>query len=481
MDFVDYNDNFPWVTDPDGEGPSLSLKDPALENDKGINWGVSTGNGTPGAPNTITCQSTAEIYITLNGTTTLANASCPDNGWIYYYAGDNPDQILFAIEATPGGIPNDVEIEITIDVTLDPQNPSNFTDGIFFHEDITNKRAIFGMGRWWNATYLPGSPQLPAATKFRYYFDFQEMNVLTTAANNWNNLNFGGSLNVSLPIIFMTDSGTFDPVTDYNASGVSNATDYTANVGFGLEDNQIYAEYSNMTELNGGSILVKVSEPELVVPLKVMLEGPYKAATGLMDDKLRQMSFIPNAQPFNAAPWNYAGTETIQPLVLDSTGNDAIVDWVLVEIRNQSTPTTILATQAGLLQRDGDIVGMDGRSHLAFKSLSNNNYLLSVKHRNHLGVMTANAVALNLFSSPTDLTTAALYGLDPVKIVSGTQVLWTGDANPDLSINASDRSVTWNNRNQVGYLDTDCNLDGVCNASDRSKTWNSRNKTAQLP
>ncbi len=481
MDFVDYNDKFPWVTDPDGIGPSLALKDPALENDKGANWGVSTGIGTPGMPNTLICQSTSEVYVTINNTTTLANASCPEFGWIYYYDPSNPDQLLFAIQNT-GGIAENIKIDVEIEVTTNPQDPSDFTDGIYFHEDQANKRALFGMGRHWNVTYLPGSPQLPAATKIKFYFNFAEMNALTTAANNWNNTNFGGSLNVSLPQIFMKNSGyTLDPTTDYSSTGVSDATDYTAQVAFGLEDGGIFAEYANISEITGGSMFVKVNEPEVIVPIKVILEGPYNAGTGLMNDGIRQSGYIPTAHPFNAAPWNYSGTETIRPFVLDTTGNDAIVDWVLVEVRDQSTPTTILATQAALLQRDGDVVGMDGRSHIGFKSLSNSDYQIAVKHRNHLGVMTANPVTLNLFSNTIDLTTATLYGTDPTKIVNGLQVLWTGDSDPNFTITAADRSITWNNRNQIGYLQSDCTLDGVCNASDRSKTWNNRNKTAQLP
>jgi len=480
IDFVDYNDNFPWVTDPDGLGPSLSLKDPALENDKGANWGVSTGSGTPGMANTFTCQSTSAVFITLNGTRTLANATCPQNGFLYYYNPSNPDQLLFSIEANPGGIPNNVQLEVTIESILRPANPPVYTDGIFFHEDIANKHAIFGMARWWNVSYLPGSPQLPAPTKFRFYFDYSEYSDLTNAANNWNNINFSGALNVTPTLSFTKESGhVFDPYTDYNTTGVTNATNFSQS--FGLEGSEIYAEYSGITELTGGSIVVKVSEQEVVVPLKVMLEGPYKEVTGLMDDKLRQFGLLPTTHPFNVAPWNYMGTDTIQPLVLDTIGNDAIVDWVLVELRDKFTPATILGTQAGLLQRDGDVVGMDGRSHLTFKNLSSGDYHVVLKHRNHMGVMTDTPVALDLFSRTIDFTSAPINGIDPVKLVNGVQLLWTGDVNADNAVTAGDRSLAWNGRNQSGYLQFDCTLDGVCNAHDRSVIWNNRNKTAQLP
>lgn len=54
IDFVDYDDIAPWPTTPDGNGPSLSLIDPTLDNASASSWGASaTENGTPGQPNTI--------------------------------------------------------------------------------------------------------------------------------------------------------------------------------------------------------------------------------------------------------------------------------------------------------------------------------------------------------------------------------------------------------------------------------------------
>jgi len=49
VDRVNYDDHFPWQTSPDGEGPSLELKDPSLDNSVASSWKASdkTG-GTPG-------------------------------------------------------------------------------------------------------------------------------------------------------------------------------------------------------------------------------------------------------------------------------------------------------------------------------------------------------------------------------------------------------------------------------------------------
>ena len=71
------------------------------------------------------------------------------------------------------------------------------------------------------------------------------------------------------------------------------------------------------------------------------------------------------------------------------TGEDAVVDWVFVELRSKADSTTVLATRSGLLQRDGDVAEMDGIWGLRFPGVSIDDYYVVVRHRNHLGVMTA--------------------------------------------------------------------------------------------
>ncbi|MGB1031023.1 MAG: lamin tail domain-containing protein [Flavobacteriales bacterium] len=52
VDEVAYDDGGAWVSEPDGSGPTLSLTDPALDNNDGANWCASDAqDGTPGALN----------------------------------------------------------------------------------------------------------------------------------------------------------------------------------------------------------------------------------------------------------------------------------------------------------------------------------------------------------------------------------------------------------------------------------------------
>ncbi|MCA9309154.1 CotH kinase family protein, partial [Candidatus Saccharibacteria bacterium] len=51
IDSVTYDDGAPWPVTPDGDGPSLELKDPATDNSVAANWGASVGGPTPKAEN----------------------------------------------------------------------------------------------------------------------------------------------------------------------------------------------------------------------------------------------------------------------------------------------------------------------------------------------------------------------------------------------------------------------------------------------
>ncbi len=52
VDSVAYDDAIPWSTTPDGDGPSLELRDPDADNNLAANWGASDPAPTPGALNT---------------------------------------------------------------------------------------------------------------------------------------------------------------------------------------------------------------------------------------------------------------------------------------------------------------------------------------------------------------------------------------------------------------------------------------------
>ena len=111
----------------------------------------------------------------------------------------------------------------------------------------------------------------------------------------------------------------------------------------------------------------------VLLDLKVLLAGPYANGTDLMKDDLRTDAVLPDEEPYSAAPINYnhvgfAGGETIEAGVFNDAVDDGddIVDWLIVELRDVADSVTVLASRAALLQRDGDVVDIDGSSSLKF-------------------------------------------------------------------------------------------------------------------
>ncbi len=96
---------------------------------------------------------------------------------------------------------------------------------------------------------------------------------------------------------------------------------------------------------------------------KIFLQGPYNSSASLMNDQLRSAGLIPLTEPYTGLGFTQLGSgggERTWQAVLDVTGNDAIVDWVFVELRDKVTPSVKVATRCALVQRDGDRRGLAG-------------------------------------------------------------------------------------------------------------------------
>jgi len=210
--------------------------------------------------------------------------------------------------------------------------------------------------------------------------------------------------------------------------------------------------------------------------LKVMLDGPYDSNTQLMRDDLRAAGLVPAAEPYTALGFTQAsdgGGEVMQSGATSTTGNNAIVDWVQVELRNAATPATIVATRPALVQRDGDVVGMDGLSSIALLANAGN-YHVALRHRNHLGVMTAVPIALSGTNLSLDLTdgSVATHGTNAQKVNGSKRLLWAGNAWRDATLKYTgannDRDPilvrvggTIPTNTTAGYYLEDVTLDGV--------------------
>ena len=210
--------------------------------------------------------------------------------------------------------------------------------------------------------------------------------------------------------------------------------------------------------------------------MKVFLEGPFNTGSSLMNTNLRTLPSFPLTEPYTGLGFTQTGGgggEVISSSVLTTTGNNAIVDWVLLELRNAANSSSIVATRSALVQSDGDVVDLNGTSPVTF-NVPAASYFTSVRHRNHHGAMTLNTVALSSTPATVDLTLSATatYGTNARKTVGTIQALYAGNVVPNTQIKytgtGNDRdpilvkvgSTTPNNTFN-GYCIEDVNLDGV--------------------
>lgn len=213
--------------------------------------------------------------------------------------------------------------------------------------------------------------------------------------------------------------------------------------------------------------------PEVLVQAQVWLDGPYDANSGLMNDLLRSTGAMPFGEPYTAMGYDLFGAQTIDPTVLNTTGSNAVVDWVLVELRSSGAPAQVVQRRAGLLQRDGDIVDVDGTSPLGF-CVPAGNYHVAVRHRNHLGCMSASTFALGATPTVVDLRSAATgtWGTNARKQSGQIMLLWPGNASGDDRVmytgTGNDRDLilftiggTIPTNSLSGYHQTDLNLDAL--------------------
>ncbi len=235
--------------------------------------------------------------------------------------------------------------------------------------------------------------------------------------------------------------GTNATLTEYAYDFVANAmlgeTDLTQadNIVFrlGLRSDNVITEEGIIVD----DLVVEGTQNVATVSPKVFLQGsvldPNVGEESWMRDDLRVAGSLPTISP-------YAENRVIaSSSVFAATGADAIVDWVLVELRNVSDNTQVLASRSAFVQRDGDVVDIDGVSTLQF-GLPSGNYYIAIKHRNHLGIMTAATVSLGNTTTVVDFTDAnnvitygshaqTTYGM-PTNVLG----MWAGDANGDGQI-----------------------------------------------
>jgi hypothetical protein len=222
------------------------------------------------------------------------------------------------------------------------------------------------------------------------------------------------------------------------------------------------------------------------VKAKALLQGAMLPSL-VMRDVLHNI--LPTTDPYRSSTYsanfvhvNNPTAEIAAASVLTATtnGNNNIVDWVFLQLRDNSGAIpggTVIATRAALIQKDGDIVDVDGVSPVLFRNVPNGNaFTLAIRHRNHLGMSTDPATLPLTFSSDPASTTIDFTTLPDAQIngpatayrvSSGLNQLWAGNARHDTRVafnglnNDKDPILAAGNISTIGYYRTDLNMNGT--------------------
>jgi len=201
------------------------------------------------------------------------------------------------------------------------------------------------------------------------------------------------------------------------------------------------------------------------------------------------------------------------PPAIDGSPDRGIVDWVLVELRDTSgnadsaNRDTVIARKpafllsngrvvdaedyAGLAAPDpdncttdnaGNLLGSDACPDVEFEAAVNDNLYVVVRHRNHLGVMSANpvvaddrgvyvhdfAAGVNQARGGAGAQKTFLHSGDNRREI-GIPVLASGDLNGDGIVQQTDISgILFGDLLLRGYQASDLNMDGQVNTADFS-------------
>lgn len=217
-----------------------------------------------------------------------------------------------------------------------------------------------------------------------------------------------------------------------------------------------------------GELLFEDCQSVFITPdICLWMEGVYDQGTNQMTTLLNQRNLLPLSQPYNTPPWNYPGQEVVNSLTPQS------VDWVKVSFRTTpSKASEVLATVA-LLQEDGCLIFPDPDF---FPESIGSSFYVVVEHRNHIGVMSPTAIAVNQGYLTFDFRSGDSYapgGQGQTQMAPGVWAMFAGDGDQLQDLNGYDINGIDNSSwlpqnggfNVYGY--GDYNLDGDVSGMDK--------------
>lgn len=234
-----------------------------------------------------------------------------------------------------------------------------------------------------------------------------------------------------------------------------------------------YSDYTSVVSFTTLAVPCE-TQPPIKLAVSMLLDAAYSESNALMTDALRSAGLVPTQEPYTAMGFALDVVTALAPSLLNVTGASGVVDWVLVELRDGTTPTTVIERRAGLLLRNGKVVRPDNGSDTLFFCSTAGSYHIAVRHRNHLGSMTGVPRQLGSASTPLFFQEPGFvaWGADPQRGRNGVQLLWSGNSLNDAKVKytglENDRDIILNALGGVVptgtiniYHSGDINLDGV--------------------
>jgi len=248
--------------------------------------------------------------------------------------------------------------------------------------------------------------------------------------------------------------------------------------------------------------VVIIIEPDCVdIQLAVWIEGPFVSTISEMTTALNTTRGLlpgqtpvsglavptPAGQPYNRAPWNYAGTEGADWTDADYTTD--VVDWMLISFRADIASNTEVAKTAALLHQDGTISFPD--RCVLDTGVGVDSVYIVVEHRNHMGVMSPQPIPITNSTLVYDFRTNDSYrdvtSFGQKQLPTGEWCMYSGDANQNADavsydINGQDKSI-WVDNNGIfdNYLDADFNLNGDVNGGDKTLWFDNNGISSRVP
>lgn len=331
---------------------------------------------------------------------------------------------------------------------------------------------------------IPPSTGLTIESVHGLHFDDNSKNLLIIGTIGNGNNNHGDNERV---LIELTPTGTYvshlhledDLSTQFSAGSSYNIEGITMINSLIMLIGEIpSSSNSKMYGLSKAGFTTPIS-----LNVNVFLEGCFDNISGTMKTDLLDREVLPglsnnntfSGQPYNYAPFNYAGTEGVNWVAYQNN----VVDWVIVSFREEAQQNQFLSI-AGILQSNGQITfPYPNPKILDYSDFpSTNEFYITIQHRNHLMVMSNSArIRLHNMSIEWDFTVADSYTNNQ----SGTGQIMVGshycmaagniDQAIDIvigSIDANDYSIWRDNNGPFNvYSDSDINMNADVNGGDR--------------